>query len=167
MAEPDPMRAEARRALFEMYRDRGDSVWISATGTSMLPWIRPTSWLLVDFGVRGVGVGEIAVVPRGNVLVGHRVVRTDERSGRVELVTKGDASLDFDPPVSASEVLGVVRGLRRTRDGITRTRSCRGPLAVAMARLSAVVGRLASAVRLAHHILRVVRARRGRRRSVR
>jgi len=145
MGETEHTRAAARRALFELYRERGDCVWVEATGSSMLPFIRDGFWLLVDFGLREARLGEIAVFPCGDRIVGHRVVRGSQSHGVGVLATKGDARLEFDPPVPAGELLGVVRGLRRTRDGATAAGACRGPGALSLALISAGIGHAANA----------------------
>ncbi len=162
MAEPGPtMLAAARRGLFQLYREQNATVWIEATGVSMLPSIRSGMWLLVEFGPPELAVGEIALFARGDTIVAHRIVRR-HRGGDV-VVCKGDARLEFDRPVPVGDVLGVVRGVRRSRDGATETAGCSGPRAVRLARLSAGVGDAVIRARrlpalLRRPVLKVIRA---------
>jgi Peptidase S24-like len=127
----------ARRGLFELYRLQRTCAWVEATGTSMLPSIETGTRLLVEFGAPEPLVGEIAVFPLRDKIVVHRVVR--RRPGT--LICKGDARLEFDPPVPLGSVLGTVRALRRPgQEDDGDTELCSGPRAVALARSSAAVG---------------------------
>jgi Peptidase S24-like len=108
--------APSRRALFDIYRGRRATEWVSATGTSMLPTVRPGSWLLIEFGARAK-VGEIAVFQQGELIVGHRVVRRRNSGSGAILVTKGDGMRSFDRPLAAGDVLGVVRAVRHEPGG--------------------------------------------------
>jgi hypothetical protein len=137
MADPAPGRVAALRALFELYRDEKRTEWVSASGTSMLPWIRSGDWLLVEFGASDATIGEIVLVSRGEVIFAHRVVRLN----RDALVTKGDNRPRFDAPVARAEILGIVRAKRRTPEATPSATTCRGARAVALARGSAAVGR--------------------------
>jgi hypothetical protein len=139
MADPAPGRVAALRALFEHYRDEKRAEWVSASGSSMLPWIRSGDWLLVDFGASDAKIGEIVLVSRGDVIFAHRVVRRNQDA----LVTKGDNRRRFDAPVAPPEILGIVRARRRTPAATPRATTCRGVCAVALARGSAAVGRTA------------------------
>ena len=172
MAEPvPPALATARRGLFELYRERNASVWLEATGSSMLPSIRQGTSLLVDFGARRVGLGEIAIFPLGRTIVAHRVVRLRPGPDGDLLLCKGDARLEFDPPVPAREVLGAVRALRHDESGAAETAVCSGPRAVRLARISAAIGDATTlarraprplrrpALKLAHVSMRLVRAK--------
>src|SRR5215472_5701874 len=89
---------------------------IRVTGTSMLPAIWPGDVLLVrPLGDTDFAKGNIVLFLRNGRLFAHRVVdRSDDR-----LITRGDAVPDCDPPVSASELLGVVAGIVRN-DGSMR-----------------------------------------------
>ena len=137
MADPAPGRVAALRALFELYRDEKRAEWVSASGTSMLPWIRSGDWLLVDFGAFDAKIGEIVLVSRGDVIFAHRVVRRN----RDALVTKGDNRRRFDAPIARAEIPGIVRATRRTPDATPSATICRGACAIALARGSAAVGR--------------------------
>ena len=137
----------ARRALFEDDRRRGASRWIEARGTSMRPLIAPGTWMLVDFGARPRGNGEIVLLPLGDVIVAHRVVATVRRETGTFLVTKGDAEPYCDAPVSAEDLIGVVRALRRAPGGRASTLGCAGSPARMIARISGWSGRSARRAR--------------------
>jgi signal peptidase len=94
----------------------GHEARIRVTGTSMLPAIWPGDVLLVrPLGDTHFAKGNIVLFLRDGRLFAHRVV---DRSGD-RLITRGDAVPDCDPPVSASELLGVVAGIVR-HDGSMR-----------------------------------------------
>jgi hypothetical protein len=133
----------ARRALFEDDRRRGASRWIEAGGASMRPLIAPGTWMLVDFAARPSANGQIVLVPLGDVIVAHRVVATTRRETGTFVVTKGDAEPYCDAPVSAADVIGVVRALRRGRRGRATTLGCAGRSARIIARISLWSGRSA------------------------
>ena len=137
--------AQARRGLFELYRARGETVWIEAVGSSMLPSIVDGDWLLVQFGHGRPAIGEIVVFSLGGQIVVHRVVRRRRAGGT--LVAKGDARLDFDAPVHQDQVLGIVRAVRTGADGPAVDRACGGARAAAAAVLSAAVADVASSAR--------------------
>jgi hypothetical protein len=137
----------ARRALFEEDRRRGASRWIEARGASMRPLIAPGTWMLVDFGARPGGTGEIALLRRGDTIVAHRVVATIRRETGSLLVTKGDAEPFCDAPVSVEDVIGVVRALRRAPGGRPTTLGCAGRPARMIGRISGWSGRSAFRVR--------------------
>lgn len=137
----------ARRALFEDDRRRGARRWIEASGTSMRPLIAPGTWMLVEFGARPEGAGEIAVHRRGDAIVAHRVVRTIHREAGTFVVTKGDAERRCDLPVAVDDVIGVVRALRRAPGARATTFGCNGSPARAIAWISDSGGRAARLVR--------------------
>jgi len=152
--------AAARLALFELYARRGASVWVGATGVSMRPWIRPGASILVAFGEREAKLGEVAVFARGTRIVAHRVIGCERVGERLMLTTKGDASAGPDPSLRSDELLGVVRAMRPGPGGRQVEWMLSGHRAVAIARVSALLGRLNPALRAAGRILRA----RGRRR---
>lgn len=142
MLESDQSRlAQARRATFEIYRREASSTWVQARGRSMLPLIRPGDWMLVDFGALPAGAGAIVLFPLGDLIVAHRVVASQEQGGALLLRTKGDAEPYFDPALTPADVLGVVRGLRRSPVGPVRRIGCVGRAARMIARFSRLHGR--------------------------
>jgi hypothetical protein len=150
MARTEPDAATlvpARRGLFELYRTRGASVWIEAVGSSMQPSIRDGDWLLLDFAACEAKIGEIVFFPLGQRLVVHRVIRRSLRDGAWVLETKGDARLDVDPPVHATDVLGVVRAVRAGEHGTATSAACCGARAITLATLSTTIARATSFTR--------------------
>ncbi len=95
--------AEALRA--------GGEAHVRVMGTSMLPALWPGDILIIRSRATAPSTGEIVLFLRYGRLFAHRVVRTMES----ELITRGDALPDRDPPVHLSELLGVVVGV--IRDG--------------------------------------------------
>jgi len=69
------------------------------------------------------------------------------------LIAKGDAEPYFDPPLQPSELLGVVRALRRNGAAPAMSLGCVGWAARSIARISYVAGRNAWIMRRATAIL--------------
>jgi hypothetical protein len=148
MGEQEQMRiAQARRALFEVYRDQAASVWVAACGDSMRPLIQPGASLLVEFGALPALPGEIVVFPAGDRLVAHRVVALRREQDATVVVAKGDAEAFCDPPLPLSGVLGVVRAVRYSPDGPVVQAGCSGWEAQSIAWISYWSSRSASAAR--------------------
>jgi len=105
------LAAEVARAFGE--------VRVEATGSSMLPAVRPGDRLVVrrrDFSE--VQAGQIVVYYRGGGLVAHRVVGRSGSAGSTDsagdqLLTRGDSLQQDDSPVQASEMVGEVVRIER------------------------------------------------------
>ncbi len=82
----------------------GAETHVRVMGTSMLPALWPGDILVIRGGAGAPCTGEIVLFLRYRRLFAHRVVRATES----KVITRGDALPDRDPPVRASEVLGVV-----------------------------------------------------------
>ncbi len=92
----------------------GNEVRIRVTGTSMLPSIWPGDTVTVrPIGDTPASAGRIIVFTREGRLFAHRIVAKLERADGMQLITRGDAHVDCDPPVVASEVLGTVASITR------------------------------------------------------
>ena len=146
-------RQQARRAAFEDYRRQAARVWIGPRGTSMRPLIGAETKLLVEFGSAAAVIGDIIVFPLGDILVAHRLVAQRQRQGADILIVKGDAEPYCDPPLQPSELLGVVRALRRNGASPATSLGCAGWVARLIARISYSSGRSAWIVRRATAIL--------------
>jgi signal peptidase I len=77
----------------------------------MEPTYSDGDWVRLEpvAGSRLIRLGEVVVARRGDRLVSHRVVSL--RGGLV--VTKGDACLHPDPPISIGGLIGRVSSVRR------------------------------------------------------
>jgi hypothetical protein len=60
-----------------------------------------------------INLGDIVFFVRDERFFCHRVVDISERNGTTELITRGDALHQCDPPIRLSDVLGVVTAIRR------------------------------------------------------
>ena len=91
------------------------NVRIRVTGTSMLASIWPGDALTVrPFATRQLRIDRrIVLYTREGRLFAHRAVGTLNCAGATQLITRGDAHDDCDPPVAASEILGTVESIRR------------------------------------------------------
>jgi hypothetical protein len=138
---------QARRAAFELYRQEASRRWVAARGGSMRPLIAPGTWMLVEFGAAAVGVGDIVLFPINDLVVAHRLVA--QLPGATGLVVKGDAEPYRDQPLDQSDLLGVVRALRRGPAGPITTWGCVGHSACMIAQLSRWSGRGAALARRA------------------
>jgi hypothetical protein len=83
---------------------------LRVTGSSMLPTIWPGEVLCIRrSSIDEAGVGEVVLFIRHRRLFAHRVIAC---SG-ARLTTQGDAVAAPDPPVDASELLGIVDAVLR------------------------------------------------------
>jgi hypothetical protein len=100
---------------------RFGQVRFRATGTSMLPALRPGDVLGVEAcPVDQFHIGDIVVWNGATGLVAHRLVSNREHVA----VTRGDANWQSDPPTSAARLLGRVTLV--TRDGSPLSPATRG-----------------------------------------
>ncbi len=85
---------------------------LAVVGKSMWPLL-PSG---VEVEVRPLAappaLGAIVVFAAADRIVIHRLMRVLRESDRVRYVTKGDASLEEDPPIEATSVLGEVAVVR-------------------------------------------------------
>ncbi|MGH7986889.1 MAG: S24/S26 family peptidase [Candidatus Binataceae bacterium] len=82
-------------------------------GTSMLPAVWPGDEVALDGAMLIPAVGEIVMFSRHGRLFIHRVVERRTCNGETELVTRGDALAECDPPIKLDQVLGRVIAIRR------------------------------------------------------
>ena len=102
--------------LRELWQQSKESHWLPVRGISMLPLLREGDRILVSHQLSGVQQGDILVFQREEGLVAHRVVRiTRSPVEGCIYQTKGDNCANFDSPLFAAEVLGVVNLV--SRDG--------------------------------------------------
>jgi signal peptidase I len=97
----------------EMLRGYG-SVCLELRGTSMLPSLWPGDLLTIQNAANcEVVPGDIVLVMRDNRFFVHRLIEMRQDRDRILWITRGDSVPQNDPPVSASELLGLVAGIRR------------------------------------------------------
>jgi signal peptidase I len=97
----------------EMLRNRG-SVRLELKGTSMLPSLWPGDLLTIECVAHDeIAPGDMVLVMRDNRFFVHRLIERREDQNCVSWITRGDAVPQNDPPVTASELLGQVVGVRR------------------------------------------------------
>ncbi len=96
---------------FELFCDNtlktGQSVWLTATGTSMWPLI--TAGMKAEIKPlksRLPQKGDLLLIRKEQGLVIHRCWEVREQEGFIEVLTKGDANLAFDQPVPLEMILG-------------------------------------------------------------
>lgn len=111
-------RVEIELALaVEVLRSFGELRFV-ARGASMLPTIFPGDVLLVSREpAASVRCGHVVLTFRDGRFYAHRVIRKMAEDSRHSLITRGDALVDEDPPVSENDLLGrvkvVIRGRKR------------------------------------------------------
>ena len=153
MTEGAAKLSQARRLLLDAYRRDAATEWIQATGRSMLPLVRPGTWMLVEFGVSPERIGEIVLFSRDGIFVAHRVVARRVEGDATLLVTKGDGEAYREAPLETGAVAGVVRGLALDPEGAAVSLGCAGLSGRAIASISNVSGRGAAlARRVAVHL---------------
>lgn len=88
-------------------------------GSSMLPSIRPGDILTVRRqGISDVRCGDVVLFAREGRLFAHRVMKKLEDRAGALLISRGDALLNEDLPVTTSELLGRVAFIHRGRSRI-------------------------------------------------
>jgi hypothetical protein len=92
----------------------GRTVAVTAGGFSMWPAIRPGDTVVI--GPRGEGppaAGQIVALRRDGGFVLHRITRVITDSGRMLIVTCGDAAARADEPAGPETIIGVVLSVTR------------------------------------------------------
>ncbi len=106
----------------EMLRS-GGTIRLKAWGASMLPSVWPGDLLTIRSTAHDEVVpGDIVLVMRDNRFVVHRLVERRRGRDRFSWITRGDAMPHNDPPVSGSELLGRVAGVRRANRSFVPSR---------------------------------------------
>ena len=92
----------------------GHPLILRIRGTSMLPALWSGDMVSVrPAALADVRLGDVAVFVRNRHFVVHRVVRRTVGRDGVAIITRGDTQRHDDPPVDASELLGVVAAVHR------------------------------------------------------
>jgi signal peptidase I len=87
---------------------------LEVTGLSMLPSVWPGDILFIDRrGMEQIAAGDIVLFARQRRLIAHRVLSKVAADENTCAITRGDALLSFDEPVSRTELLGSVRSILR------------------------------------------------------
>lgn len=137
---------DAAQPVAEKMRTQG-SAYLRVSGGSMVPWIRTGDFVFIRrFDFAKVGAGDVIVFQRNGLVVVHRAIRringaASENSASL-LITKGDASDDFDAPISAAEFLGRATRIHRGRRHIdleSFTQKLIGRVLARISRLSRVI----------------------------
>ncbi len=124
MATVTDERSHLKLSLaIEMLRSVGEAR-LAVGGGSMFPSIWPGDILEIHrVAAADLAPGDIVVFARENRLVVHRVLRVNRERDEVVLITRGDRSPRADSPVSANELLGRVRAIRRGHRNIIPRRT--------------------------------------------
>jgi len=103
----EPQSATAQQ-IADSIRNHGRA-FFRVLGTSMAPAVPSESIVnVVAVDIGSVTTGALVAFLRDNRIFVHRVVSIDSGRGAVQLITRGDALPTNDPPITASEFLGVV-----------------------------------------------------------
>jgi signal peptidase I len=92
--------------------------YLTFTGRSMLPVVRPGDRIRVVPYNSSPKVGDLVVFHNGSGLILHRVVRVNEASRT--LVTRGDRNLRDDRPIREEDVIGRFVALHEPGEGRCR-----------------------------------------------
>ncbi len=127
---------------------------LKVTGCSMLPTIWPGDTVVISRAdYMEIVPGEIALFRRGDNFFVHRVLEKNNESRQI--LSRGDAMLEADPPFSSCELLGKIRSIVRNGKQIPPRKfsfACR--VAAALMQRSETVSRLAVEVRQLYQDLR-------------
>ena len=97
----------------EILRSYG-TLRLRVMGWSMLPTVWPGDTLVIErAGSESVSEGDIVLFCRERQFVAHRVVAKNGVGGDSKILTRGDATLRPDPPLSDRDLLGIVRFILR------------------------------------------------------
>jgi signal peptidase I len=87
---------------------------LRVTGSSMLPAIRPGSRVLIRRVAEDeIQCGDIVLLRADTGLRLHRLVAVMNAPDGTLLITRGDNDMEDDPPVSASQLLGIFAGVEQ------------------------------------------------------
>jgi signal peptidase I len=87
--------------------------WLTVSGRSMAPLIRPKDWVLVSTAAEGqIGSGDVVAFRRDNRLVVHRVLKKSLTAKGVYFIEKGD-NLEKCRLVNADKIIGKVTVVKR------------------------------------------------------
>jgi len=110
-AAPDTVTALKCELAAEVLRASG-KLRLGVTGWSMLPTVWPGDVVVIERTSHdSVNEGDIVLLGRDRRFVVHRVVRKGRAS---QLVTRGDAMPQADPPAGENELLGKVSAIVRS-----------------------------------------------------
>lgn len=112
-AKPPALPAHVLEAALDVWSQAGEQNQICIKGHSMLPSIQSGDHALVAHGWAGVRRGDLVVFRRDGILVAHRVLRVHYDDHGPTFITKGDNAPQFDPPLSASEIVGRVLSIEQ------------------------------------------------------
>ncbi len=112
------------------FLSEGKTLKIRAEGYSMYPVIKPGS--VIHIGPYQPGVlpepGEIVAWKRESGLVVHRLVRIVSEGNETLYITRGDGTLEEDPPVNTPQIAGRVRQIEyRGKSRVLKTDGIRKP----------------------------------------
>jgi hypothetical protein len=80
----------------------------------MVPALWPGDELIVRaLGLAEPSRGDLILFVRDGRLCTHRLIGQVDDSGAPRLITRGDAAVESDPPIAASEILGTVASISR------------------------------------------------------
>jgi signal peptidase I len=108
-----PLPGHVLEAALDVWSQAGERHFVPITGGSMLPLIRDGDRALVAHGCTGVRQGDVIVFRHEGRLIAHRVLRIRRSEAGLTFVTKGDNASQFDPPLSADEIVGRVLAVER------------------------------------------------------
>jgi signal peptidase I len=116
------LEAESHRSTFERVGCElvagtlraGNEVRVRVAGSSMVPTLWPGDELTVRaMALAEPSRGDLLLFVRDGRLCTHRLIDRLDRAGATQLITRGDAASEYDPPIAASEVLGTVASIER------------------------------------------------------
>lgn len=123
MASPNTNRLNTQRVrlprsvlevALDAWGQAGEQHLIPISGRSMLPAIHDGDHALVSHGCAGVRPGDVIVFRHEGTLIAHRVLRIKRGDDGPTFVTKGDNAPQFDPRLSAGEIVGRVLAIERS-----------------------------------------------------
>ena len=88
---------------------------LRVTGTSMLPGIRPGSYVLIRCALPAeMNPGDVILARTENGVRLHRLVAVHRDGAEPRWITRGDSHEDCDPPLTSEQLLGVLTGVEES-----------------------------------------------------
>ncbi len=95
--------------VLSIWAERGERTRCPLAGSSMAPLLQDGDILVVEHGNGDLRLGDVIVFRAGGRIKAHRLLRRRRAAdGGLSYLTKGDASVGYDAPVPAEQVIGRV-----------------------------------------------------------
>ncbi len=106
-------KKEIVESIVEFWGQCGKQNFVPVSGRSMLPLLEPGDQLKVLHGQSHVDVGDVITFYKDDTFVAHRIMQIKTKQNRPVIISKGDNTPQFDPPLRLQEIVGRVIAVER------------------------------------------------------